>query len=76
MKRTFGCLRVRKMLIKYQSVTSENPPLYRDGFNTPNAQGGLFETIEREPDYACLYERLRLDYRYGLDKYTQSKKKL
>jgi hypothetical protein len=40
--------------------------------STPNAPGGLFETIEREPDDKCLYRRLRLDYRYGLGKiYTE-----
>jgi hypothetical protein len=36
--------------------------------STPNAPGGLFETIEREPDESCLYRRLKMDYTYGLDK--------
>lgn len=38
--------------------------------STPNAPGQLFETIEREKD--CLYHRILLDYRVGLDKiYSQ-----
>jgi hypothetical protein len=36
--------------------------------STPNAPGGLFETIEREADEICLYRRLKMDYTYGLDK--------
>ena len=36
--------------------------------STPNDPGGLFETIEKEPEEQCLYERLKLDYTYGLDK--------
>lgn len=36
--------------------------------STPNAPGGLFETIEREPDENCLYWRLKMDYTYGLGK--------
>lgn len=36
--------------------------------STPNAPGGLFERIEREPENTCLYKQLRLDYTYGLDK--------
>ena len=40
--------------------------------STPNAPDGLFEKIEREPEDACLYKRLFLDYTYGLDKiYTK-----
>jgi len=40
--------------------------------STPNAPGGLFEKIEREPENICLYKRLFLDYTYGLDKiYTR-----
>ena len=42
--------------------------------STPNAPDGLFEKIEREPENACLYKRLFLDYTYGLGtKYTQEK---
>ena len=38
--------------------------------STPNAPGGLFESIENETD--CLYHRMFLDYKVGLDKiYTQ-----
>ena len=41
--------------------------------DTPNAPDGLFEKIEREPEDACLYKRLFLDYTYGLDKiYTRA----
>jgi hypothetical protein len=38
----------------------------------PNAPDGLFERIEKEPVQTCLYERLLLDYTYGLDRiYTR-----
>jgi len=36
--------------------------------STPNAPGGLFDTIEREPENKCMYKRIKLDYRYGLGK--------
>ena len=36
--------------------------------STPNAPGGLFESIERESEEKCLYKRVCLDYTYGLDK--------
>lgn len=40
--------------------------------STPNAPGGLFEKIEREPEETCLYKRIKLDYTYGLNKiYTK-----
>ena len=40
--------------------------------STPNAPGGLFESIEREPEETCLYKRLKMDYTYGLGKiYTK-----
>jgi hypothetical protein len=40
--------------------------------STPNAPGGLFERIEKEPEETCLYKRLKMDYHYGLGKiYTQ-----
>jgi len=40
--------------------------------STPNAPGGLFEAIEKEPDNICIYKRLKLDYTYGLDRiYTR-----
>ena len=35
---------------------------------TPNAPGGLMQTIEQEPEDICLYKRFKLDYRYGLNK--------
>ena len=42
--------------------------------STPNAPGGLFESIEREPEESCLYKRLKMDYTYGLGKiYTKEK---
>ena len=34
--------------------------------STPNAPGGLFERIEKEPGESCLYRRLKKDYNYGL----------
>jgi hypothetical protein len=36
--------------------------------STPNAPGGLFDTIEREPEDKSLYKRLLLDYTCGLGK--------
>ena len=33
--------------------------------STPNAPGGLFERLEKEPEESCLYKRLK-DYNYGL----------
>ena len=40
--------------------------------STPNAPGGLFESIEREPEETCLYKRLKMDYTYGIDRlYTK-----
>jgi len=36
--------------------------------STPNAPEGLFEKIEREPEYTCLYKRLYFDYTYGLER--------
>jgi hypothetical protein len=36
--------------------------------STPNAPGGLFESIEKEPENTCLYKRLYLDYTIGLGK--------
>jgi hypothetical protein len=40
--------------------------------STPNAPGGLFESIEKEPEETCLYKRLKMDYTYGLGKiYTK-----
>ena len=36
--------------------------------STPNAPGGLFEKIEKEPEEICIYRRLLLDYTYGLDR--------
>ena len=40
--------------------------------STPNAPGGLFESIEKESEETCIYKRLKMDYTYGLDKiYTK-----
>ena len=36
--------------------------------STPNAPGGLFEKIEKEPEDICIYNRLKLDYTYGLER--------
>ncbi len=36
--------------------------------STPNQPGGLMQTIENEPENKCLYHRIKLDYRYGLNK--------
>jgi hypothetical protein len=34
--------------------------------STPNAPGGLFDTIERESENTCVYKRIQLDYTVGL----------
>jgi hypothetical protein len=40
--------------------------------STPNAPGGLFEKIEKEPFDTCIYKKMFLDYTYGVGKiYTQ-----
>jgi hypothetical protein len=40
--------------------------------STPNAPGGLFETIEKEPFDTCIYKKMFLDYTYGIGKiYTK-----
>ena len=36
--------------------------------STPNAPGGLFERIEKEPFDTCIYKKIFLDWTYGLDK--------
>ena len=36
--------------------------------STPNASGGLFEQIEKEAEDRCLYKRLFLNYRHGLNR--------
>ena len=41
--------------------------------STPNSPDGLFVKIEREPENACLYKRLFLDYTYGLGKIYSDK---
>jgi hypothetical protein len=40
--------------------------------STPNAPGGLFEKIEKEPFDTCIYKKVFLDYTYGLDKIYSS----
>jgi hypothetical protein len=47
-------------------IAKSNP--YIVFVSTPNAPGGLFERIEREPEDTCLYKRLFLDYTYGLNR--------
>ena len=40
--------------------------------STPNAPGGLFDKIEKEPFDTCIYKKVFLDYMYGVGKiYTQ-----
>ena len=40
--------------------------------STPNAPGGLFEKIEKEPFETCIYKKVFLDYTYGIGKiYTE-----
>lgn len=47
-------------------IAKSNP--YIVMVSTPNAPGGLFESIEFEPEEICLYKRIFLDYTYGLHK--------
>ena len=37
--------------------------------STSNAPGGLFESIEKEPEETCIYKRIKLDYTVGLKIY-------
>jgi hypothetical protein len=51
-------------------IAKSNP--YIIMISTPNAPGGLFDTMEREPENTCMYKRIHLDYTCGLDKiYTE-----
>jgi hypothetical protein len=45
-------------------IAKSNP--YIEMVSTPNAPGGLMQSIEQEPEDTCLYKRIKLDYRYGL----------
>jgi hypothetical protein len=36
--------------------------------STPDQPDGLFERIEKEPEQTCIYQRIKLDYTYGLGK--------
>jgi hypothetical protein len=36
--------------------------------STPNAPGGLFDTMEREAESTCTYKRLQFDYTHGMGK--------
>ena len=36
--------------------------------STPNAPGGLFDRMEKEPEETCIYKRIKMDYTYGLGK--------
>jgi len=51
-------------------IAKSNPHIVM--ISTPNAPGGLFQTIEIEPENECLYKRIFLDYTCGLGKiYTK-----
>ena len=39
--------------------------------STPNMPEGLMQNIENEPSNSCLYHRIKLDYRYGLQRFIQ-----
>jgi hypothetical protein len=47
-------------------IAKSNP--YIVMVSTPNAPEGLFERIEKESEYTCLYKRIFLDYTYGIGK--------
>jgi hypothetical protein len=55
---------VRAVAERY--IAKSNP--YIILVSTPNAPDGLMQTIENEPSESCLYHRIKLDYRYGLNK--------
>ncbi|HET8855902.1 MAG TPA: DEAD/DEAH box helicase family protein [Nitrososphaeraceae archaeon] len=55
---------VRAVAERY--IAKSNP--YIVLVSTPNAPEGLMQNIENEPFESCLYHRIKLDYRYGLDK--------
>jgi Terminase large subunit, T4likevirus-type, N-terminal len=51
-------------------IAKSNP--YIVMVSTPNAPGGLFERIEKEPFETCIYKKIFLDYTYGVGKiYTE-----
>jgi hypothetical protein len=51
-------------------IAKSNP--YIVMISTPNAPGGLFDTMEREPEDTCMYKRIHFDYTCGLDQiYTR-----
>jgi hypothetical protein len=59
---------VRNVSERY--IAKSNP--YIVMISTPNAPGGLFDTMEREPENTCIYKRIHLDYTHGLGKiYTE-----
>jgi hypothetical protein len=47
-------------------IAKSNP--YIVMVSTPNAPDGLFERIEKEAEDTCLYNRIFLDYTYGIGK--------
>jgi hypothetical protein len=55
---------VRSVSERY--IAKSNP--YIILVSTPNAPEFLMQTIENEPEETCLYHRIKLDYRYGLNK--------
>jgi hypothetical protein len=57
--------------ISERYITKSNPWIVM--VSTPNAPEGLFERIEHEPEFTCLYKRLFLDYTFGLERiYTEA----
>ena len=55
---------VRAVAERY--IAKSNP--YIVMVSTPNAPGGLFDTIQKEPLETCLYKKFFLDYLWGIDK--------
>lgn len=55
---------VRNVSERY--IAKSNP--YIVMISTPNSPGGLFDKIERESEKTCMYNRIHLDYTYGLGK--------
>jgi hypothetical protein len=59
---------VRAVAERY--IAKSNP--YIVMVSTPNAPGGLFDTIQKEPLETCLYKKFFLDYLWGINKiYTE-----
>ncbi|HJT48286.1 MAG TPA: DEAD/DEAH box helicase family protein [Nitrososphaeraceae archaeon] len=60
--------------VSERHIAKSNP--YIVMVSTPNAPEGLFERIEKESEDTCLYERIFLDYTYGVGKQKAGETKM